>query len=46
MVEFLANPAAVGSAGQAAQRLAVEQFDIDRLAARFVRVLEEAIGTG
>ncbi|MGH8533064.1 MAG: glycosyltransferase [Gammaproteobacteria bacterium] len=46
LVEFLANPAAVGSAGLAAQRLAAEQFDVDRLAARFVRVLEKAVGTG
>lgn len=46
LVEFLANPAAVRSAGLAAQRLAAEEFDIDRLAARFVRVVEEAAGTG
>lgn len=46
LVEFLVNPAAVGSAGLAAQRLAIGESDIDRLAACFVRALEEAIGRG
>lgn len=46
LVGSLGNPAALRSAGLAAQRLAVEKFDIDRLAARLVRVLEEAVGTG
>lgn len=44
VVGFLADPSAVKSAGLAAQRLAQEAFDGERLAARFVHVLEDAAG--
>lgn len=44
VVEFLADPSAIQRAGLAAARLAQEDFDGERLAARFVRVLEDAAG--
>ncbi len=42
VVEFLADPGAIRRAGRAAERLARAAFDGERLAARFVRVLEDA----
>ncbi len=45
LVEFLMDSEAVDRAKLAAQRLAAEEFDIDRLAARFIQVLEDAART-
>jgi len=45
LVEFLMDSEAVDRAELAAQRLAAEEFDIDRLAARFIQVLEDAART-
>ncbi len=45
LVEFLMDSEAVGRAELASQRLAAEEFDIDKLAARFIQVLEDAART-
>jgi glycosyltransferase involved in cell wall biosynthesis len=46
LVELLSDPARLRSAGQAALRLAREEFDVEQLSARALAVLERAVAEG